>query len=257
MGENRNELLRVARRQAKVIIVQWVTILVLIAAIIVLAVNLSKVEAAALEPEVTVELIDEEVVAETAVMEAAIVPKAPAVRPLTGPRVVIPEAPLPTPEPTPAPTPEPTPEPCPITEDELVVLAKVMYREGGALSWRGTQFGVSYKARQAAIAWCAFNRLDDEAYPDTLIGVLTYPYAFAYIADTPVVDELFELARDVADRWWAEKQGAEDVGRTLPSNYFFFHGDGKENYFRDAYQAPYNTWDWSLPDPYSEARYDD
>lgn len=249
MGENRNELLRVARRQAKIIIVQWVTILVLIAAIIVLAVNLSKVEAAALEPEETVEPIGEETVEETAVMEAAIVPEAPVARPLTGPRVVIPEAPLSMPE--------PTPEPCPITEDELAVLTKVMYRECGALSWRGTQFGVSYKARQAAVAWCAFNRLDDPNYPDTLTAVLTYPYAFAYIADTPVPEDLFELARDVAERWWAEKQGAEDVGRTLPSNYFFFYGDGKENHFRDAYQAPYNTWDWSLPDPYMEASYDD
>lgn len=142
--------------------------------------------------------------------------------------------------------------PCAITDEEIVMLAKVLYREAGALGWRGTQYGVSYKARQAAIAWCALDRVTDPNYPDTLKGVLTYPYAFAWIEDTPVTDELLWLAQDVTARWWREQCGETDVGRTLPNTYHFFGGDGKENYFRNAYQSPYNVWDWSLPDPYKE-----
>lgn len=151
------------------------------------------------------------------------------------------------------PAPEPAePEPCPVTEEEIVMLAKVLYRECGGLSWNGTKWGVSYKARQAAVAWCAFNRVNSPDYPDTLRGVLTFPNAFAYIEDTPVTDDLLWLARDVVSRWWAEAQGEADVGRTLPENFYFFGGDGRENHFRDNYRAPYTVWDWSLPDPYAE-----
>lgn len=169
----------------------------------------------------------------------------------------------PEPEPEPALESEPEPESaleselvgglCPITEDEIVLLAKVLYRECGGLAWYGDQYGVSYRARQAAVAWCALNRVDEDEFPDTLQEVLTYSYAFAYIEDTPVTDELYMLSADVIARWWAEKQGEENVGRTLPKGYTYFYGDGTENYFRDAYTAPYNTWDWSLPDPYKEA----
>ena len=62
---------------------------------------------------------------------------------------------------------------------------------------------------------------------------------------------MMELARDVGHRWWSEKCGEEDVGRTIPADYLWFWGDGRENYFRNQYQGGV-TWDWSLPDPYKE-----
>lgn len=147
-------------------------------------------------------------------------------------------------------TPAPPPSPCPISEDEITLLAKVLYRECQVLYWRGAQFGVSYQARQAAVAWCALNRLDSPDFPNTLTDVLLYPNAFSYTDDTPVTDELLWLARDVVNRWWAEKQGAENVGRTLPKSYTFFRGVNSENHFRNAFTEPYTIWDWSLPDPY-------
>ena len=61
---------------------------------------------------------------------------------------------------------------------------------------------------------------------------------------------MITLAGDILDRYWAEKNGAEDVGRTLPAGYTFFHGDGRENYFRQQYEKTGDYWDWSLPDPY-------
>ncbi len=145
----------------------------------------------------------------------------------------------------------PETEPCPITEEDAVALAKVIYQESEIVFWNGTRYGVSYLARKAAVGWCALNRLDANAYPDTLTGVLTYPNAFAYDENAPVTKENLWLAEDVISRWWREKQGETDVGRTLPPDYYFFHGDGRENHFRREYISNGEYWDWSLPDPYA------
>lgn len=235
--------MQVMRRQAKVIVIQWVTILVLFITIFVLAFQLSKANAAAPDPT------------ELPTVTAQLKPAGPNDY-VESDRMVLYES-MPPATPEAAETPESSPEPCPITYEEIDMLAKTLYRECGGLSWRGTQYGVSYKARQAAVAWCALNRISLPEYPDTLSAVLTYPNAFAYDASAPVTDELRALTEDVVSRWWAEQQGEQDVGRTLPATYTFFYGDGKENHFRDAYSAPYNTWDWSLPDPYMEDSYDD
>ena len=111
---------------------------------------------------------------------------------------------------------------------------------------------MSYKARQAAVAWVALNRVDAGGFGEDLYEVLTSPNQFAYDPDAPVTDDLLELAWDVLYRWWAEKDGETDVGRTIPPEYLYFDGDGKENYFRIEYQGTGEVWDWSLPDPYKE-----
>jgi len=144
--------------------------------------------------------------------------------------------------------------PCPVTEQEIIMLAQTMYAEAQVLCWSGERWGVSYKARQAAVTWTALNQYDDESgeFPDTLADILSYPNAFAYREDAPVTEELLDLARDVVERWWAEKQGVQNVGRTLPADYLFFHGDGSENYFRKEFKGDGSYYDWSLPDPYAE-----
>lgn len=142
------------------------------------------------------------------------------------------------------------PEPCPITDEEITMLAKTIWAEAQVVSWRGDQYGVSYRARQAAVAWVALNRYDEGIYGDTLAEVLSRPAQFAYDPNTVVTDEMLDLARDVVDRWWAEKQGDPAPGRTLPADYLFFEGDGRENHFRKEYQDTGEAWDWSLPDPY-------
>lgn len=151
-------------------------------------------------------------------------------------------------------TPEPTPPPCPITYEEIVMLAQTMHEEGQVVYWNGTNYGVSYIARQAGVGWCALNRLDNGGFGDTLAEVLSKPYQFAWREDAPVTDHFLWLAQDIVDRWWAEKQGATDVGRTLPSDYLFFEGDGRENHFRTEYEKPCEIWDWSIPDPYEEVQ---
>ena len=147
-----------------------------------------------------------------------------------------------------APTPEPMSSPeaaaLPWTYEEVEMLAKTIWAEAR---------GVPSTARQAAVAWCALNRLDAGTFGDTLAEVLSKPYQFAYDPASPVTDEFLALADDVLHRWYLEQNGVEGVGRTLPEDYLFFEGDGLENHFRKEYEKTGDTWDWSLPDLYGEA----
>ena len=144
---------------------------------------------------------------------------------------------------TPTPEPMSSPEAAtpPWTYEEVEMLAKTIWAEAR---------GVPSTARQAAVAWCALNRLDAGTFGDTLAEVLSKPYQFAYDPASPVTDEFLALADDVLHRWYLEQNGVEDVGRTLPEDYLFFEGDGLENRFRKEYEKTGETWDWSLPDPY-------
>lgn len=147
----------------------------------------------------------------------------------------------PVPTPTPEPTPEPEPEFVPIwTEEEVSYLTKAVFGEAG---------GIPSLTEQSAVIWCILNWCDRDG--ESIIYEVTYPNRFqGYRANNPEPEYLRELVVDVLTRWQREKEGETDVGRTLPSNYYFFNGDGKHNHFRTEWKAPYVTWDWSLPSPY-------
>lgn len=138
-------------------------------------------------------------------------------------------------------TPEPKPEvtPQPWTDEEAIVLAKMLWGEAR---------GVSSDAEKAACVWCVLNRVD-HGYGD-ITAVVTAPCQFVgYREGNPVDDELITLCIDVLSRWYAEKDGQAEVGRVLPADYLWFSGDGERNHFRNAYRGG-DRWDWSLPSPY-------
>lgn len=135
---------------------------------------------------------------------------------------------------------QPTGQAYTVTVAELQTMAKIVYREAR---------GIPQKSHQAAVIWCILNRLDDGYWGDDIITVATYPNAFAWVPDTPVEEEFMDLAIDVVTRWNWEKQGLQDVGRTLPATYLYFTGDGVFNYFTEEWKGT-EYWDWSLPDPY-------
>lgn len=138
-------------------------------------------------------------------------------------------------------TPEPEPEvaPQPWTDEEVIVLAKMLWGEAR---------GVSSDAEKAACVWCALNRVD-HGYVD-IITVVTTPKQFVgYNEENPVDDGLITLCIDVLTRWYAEREGQVEVGRVLPADYLWFSGDGERNHFRNAYRGG-DRWDWSLPSPY-------
>ena len=128
----------------------------------------------------------------------------------------------------------------PPTQEEIQALAKVVYREAR---------GIPDKAHQAAVIWCILNRVDAGWGGDTIMDVVTYPNAFAYIEDTPVEPEFRMLAADVCERWNLEKAGQAEVGRVLPKEYLYFTGDGELNHFTIEWKGT-EAWDWSLESPY-------
>lgn len=151
----------------------------------------------------------------------------------------------PTPVPTPEPTQEPTPKPTPTitwyyTEEDVITMAKVMYREAR---------GVDSITQIACVGWVACNRVD-AGIGDTITEVLTTPHQFAWTPNTPVEDWLVEIAEDVLQKWSIEKSTGEHCGRVLPAEYLYFHGDGVVNWFRTEYEHNGQYWDYSLPSPY-------
>jgi len=132
----------------------------------------------------------------------------------------------------------------PWTAEEEIMLARLVWAEGRGVT--GEKWGVSGKARQAAIIWTVLNRVDDGSWGDTIAEVITYPDQFAYDPESPVEIPLLDLAYDVLIRW---ETGGE--GRVLPPEYLYFGGENDENYFRTDYDVLGDNWDWSLPDPYA------
>ena len=129
------------------------------------------------------------------------------------------------------------------TGEEFEMLCKVTYGEAGSLS----------KLQQAGVVWCILNRVDSEAYPNTIAKVITQPSQFyGYKASNPINPTTREVVNDVLARWIREKRGETDVGRVLPSEYMYFTGNGKENTFRLSSKTSSRAWDWSLPNPYGD-----
>lgn len=132
------------------------------------------------------------------------------------------------------------------TEEDVIALAQ--------MAW-GEALVTGSDTEMSACMWVALNRLDSDdpyyARCQTVYDIVTQPNQFhGYHPDNPVDLHLVELARDVLDRWVAEKSGEVDVGRTLPPEFLFFYGDRVENHFTTEYAGGGQTYDWSLESPY-------
>lgn len=141
----------------------------------------------------------------------------------------------------------PSPAPSPVCEPQEAAaecLAKMLYGEARGCS----------TVEQAAVVWCALNRVDDDSglWPDDIVGVVTQPHQFyGYDPEHPVLPELLAVVEDVLARWEIEDACVGDVGRVLPEEYFYFWGNGHHNYFRQDYEGGL-SWDWWLGNPYEE-----
>lgn len=125
----------------------------------------------------------------------------------------------------------------PITDEEIVMLAKLIWGEAR---------GVQSVTQKAAVVWCVLNRVDAYEFPDTIAEVILQKKQFVgYAEDFPATEVNIKIATDVINRWNAEKASAVDVGRVLPSDYKWFTGDGKYNYFTNDWPSG-ETWDWSI-----------
>lgn len=123
---------------------------------------------------------------------------------------------------------------------DVEILAKTLY---------GECRGVSSDKEKAAVVWVILNRLD-AGFGDSIHEVVSAPYQFlGYDESHPVLDNLAYISKDVMKRYHKEKSGDSNVGRVIPADYLFFHGDGSNNHFRKEF-SNYEYWDWSLDNPY-------
>lgn len=127
------------------------------------------------------------------------------------------------------------------SEEEIIMLAKLVYAEAG---------GIPSDTEQSCVIWTVLNRVDSSIYPNTIAACITQPSQFAYRSSTKVTDHCLWLARDVVSRWERERAGETNVGRTLPPGYFSFWGDGRHNYFRVGC-GDQVYWDYSYGTPYA------
>lgn len=127
-------------------------------------------------------------------------------------------------------------------ETEIEMLAKIIYREAR---------GIDSTTEQAAVVWVVLNRVDAGDYGESIKEVIKKQHQFAWVPNTPIIDDFYELAKDVITRWLLEKEGYTENGRIIPSSYKFFasHDDGK-NYFREEYESS-GYWDFSWQSPYT------
>lgn len=156
------------------------------------------------------------------------------------PELIIPQAPAhaasglliaPVPPETSADTPNTYPSQEDVLNAAMEAIPDELVAEAALLAW-GEYSGTDYAQRTAPI-WCACNRaeawglpLDEVMHSDAFHGLLT---------EREVPEEWYDLARETLARWELEKMGYIDVGRTLPSEYLYFGGNGEYNTYRTQY----------------------
>lgn len=128
---------------------------------------------------------------------------------------------------------------------DAVMMAKTMYGEAK---------GIGDKRELSMIAWTILNRVDSGIFGGNISAVITSRSQFAYRSNAPTVNQkgvdLLALSQDVLSRWYREKQGETEVGRTLPPGYCFYYGDGRHNYFRTSDRGKGYLYFEGYGDPY-------
>lgn len=124
---------------------------------------------------------------------------------------------------------------------DAVAMAGVMYAEARGLD----------KREQSMVAWCILNRLDSGRFGSTLHDVIWAKSQFAHSKRTTGDNgtDLVWLAQDVLTRYWKEKNGEQNVGRTLPQGYLFYYGNGRHNLFRMS-NSGNGSYNFGLWNPY-------
>ena len=124
---------------------------------------------------------------------------------------------------------------------DSVAMAGVMYAEARGLSMR----------EMSMVSWCILNRWDTQRFGSTLSSVIWARSQFAHSKRTTSDNgtDLIWLAQDVLVRWYKEKHGYTDVGRTLPQGYCYYYGNGAHNLFR-MNNSGAGAYNFGLWDPY-------
>lgn len=137
------------------------------------------------------------------------------------------------------------------TKEDVIAAAKLLWGEArGVPDLVIGDRVISSECQQAAVLWTVLNRYD-AGYGDSVTAVITAPGQYhGYSESNPVDSDLLDLTIDVLNRWTHEKWDGDSIGRVLPEDYMWFHGDGTHNYFRNEFESD-SYWTWELFDPYT------
>jgi len=139
-----------------------------------------------------------------------------------------------------------------VKDEDVKTLGNVIYGEARGLS----------DTEKSGVAWCILNRVDNGKYGKTIYDVTTAKNQFTgynakrtYKSEQAkaLLNHCEELARDILVRYYMEQRGYDNVGRTLPNDYLYFHAnkEGTHNMYSKEWKST-NYWDWSMESPYED-----
>ena len=131
------------------------------------------------------------------------------------------------------------------SEEDVVNMAKMCYGESMNLPILNTAYGDRSATYQSAEAMYAVLNRVDAGYGSISTCIKAKRQFVGYKSDNPVTDELYDLAKLVIEDW----STGEEKYRVLPSEFLYFHGDGRHNHFttKSGGGVEYNH---QIPDPF-------
>ncbi|MBQ9017879.1 hypothetical protein IJ118_02335 [Candidatus Saccharibacteria bacterium] len=99
-------------------------------------------------------------------------------------------------------------------------------------------------AERSMCIWTMFDRDDSGIawFGGSLEQILTKPGQYEYHPEVPVTERNLALVNDVAGRWYLERCGATDVGRTLPAHICFFETAAEAGWHNQFYWLENGVW---------------
>jgi hypothetical protein len=113
------------------------------------------------------------------------------------------------------------PAPLPYTDAEIDMLARTVWAEA-----RGCA-----PEEQALVVWTVLQRVDADAFPDTIEDVILQKNQFLHDEGFPLRDDIRALCLSEAGKWAAGESAPTHPIYAPTHPYYYFGGDGKHNYF--------------------------
>lgn len=131
------------------------------------------------------------------------------------------------------------------SEEDIVNMAKMCYGESMNLPILSTAYGNRSATYQSVEAmYVVLNRVD-AGYGSISTCIKAKGQFVGYKSDNPVTNELYDLAKLVIEDW----STGEEKYRVLPSEFLYFHGDGRHNHFKTK-SGGGTEYNHSIPDPF-------
>lgn len=112
------------------------------------------------------------------------------------------------------------------TNKELEMIAKTVLKEAGGCAGE----------EQDLVTWCILQRVDSGIWGSSIEDVVTYPYQFAYSANSPVKEEILTRVKAVAEKWARGEKPTTHPIYAPKAPYYYFEGDGLHNWFRENWK---------------------